>query len=81
MTEWTVYIVECVDKTYYTGITINLTNRLAAHERGIAAKYTKARRPVKLVYKEYHPTRSSALKREAIIKEMSRGDKQDLIDR
>ena len=52
MTEWLVYIVECSDKTLYTGITNNLTKRLESHNLGIGAKYTKSRNPVSLVYKE-----------------------------
>lgn len=76
-----VYIVECADKTLYTGITNNLEARIIAHNtspRG--AKYTRARRPVRLVYSEKKKTRSSAQKREAQIKKLSRQEKIVLIE-
>ena len=76
-----VYILRCADESYYTGWTNDLTARLAAHNRGTAgAKYTRARRPVQLVYCEVLPDKSAALKREAEIKKMSRAQKQNLIE-
>ena len=81
MTEWQVYIVECSDKTLYTGITNNLTKRLESHNLGIGAKYTKSRNPVSLVYKETLGGRGQALKREIAIKKLSREEKKKLIDR
>ena len=76
-----VYILRCADESYYTGWTNDLTARLAAHNRGTAgAKYTRARRPVQLVYCEALPDKSAALKREAEIKKMSRAQKQNLIE-
>jgi len=74
------YILECADKTYYTGWTTNLTVRLAAHNCGSGARYTRGRLPVRLVYDEYQPTVSAACKREAFIKRLSRTAKTALIN-
>ena len=77
---WFVYILECNDSTLYTGITNDLENRLHQHNHGqAAAKYTRARRPVKLVYSENYPDKSQALKREHAIKKLSRVEKLNLI--
>jgi putative endonuclease len=76
---WCVYILRCGDRTLYTGITADLEGRLAAHSDGTASKYTRARLPVRLVYREFHPSRSSASKREAAIKKLSRSEKLALI--
>ena len=74
-----VYIVECNDKTLYTGYTKDLEKRLLAHNTGkTGAKYTKARRPVVLKYSEKHKTLSSALKREHALKKLSREEKLGL---
>lgn len=70
-----VYILQCSDGSLYTGWTDNLPKRLMAHQSGKGAKYTKGRRPVKLVYSENLPDKSSALKREWFIKKLSRKDK------
>jgi putative endonuclease len=78
---WCVYILRCSDRTLYTGITSDLEARLAAHRDGTASKYTRARRPVRLVYREPHSNRSSASKREAAIKKLSRSAKLALIRR
>ena len=75
-----VYILECSDKTLYTGTTNNLETRLHEHNNTRAgAKYTRGRRPVKLVYVEVCSTPSIALKREAEIKKLSREQKLLLI--
>lgn len=74
-----VYILECADGSLYTGWTNDIENRLSAHNRGMGAKYTRGRGPVKLVYIEYLPDRSSALRREAAIKKLSRDKKRSLI--
>ena len=75
-----VYIVECADGTFYTGITNALERRIEEHNSSDkGAKYTRARRPVKIVYQEEHPDRSSASKREYEIKKMSRKEKQKLL--
>jgi len=72
------YIVECADGTYYTGWAIDPEKRIAMHNKGRGAKYTKMRRPVKLVHVEEQPDRSTALKRERAIKKMTRTQKQKL---
>jgi putative endonuclease len=72
---WVVYILSCADGTLYTGITNNLDKRLADHERGRGARYTQGRGPFTVIYKEPHPDRSSASRREAAIKRLSRGEK------
>lgn len=74
------YIVQCADGTFYTGWTIDLEKRLAAHNEGVGAKYTSSRIPVELVYWEQAENRSMAQKREASIKKLSRGKKVELIN-
>ncbi|HSR89510.1 MAG TPA: GIY-YIG nuclease family protein [Candidatus Udaeobacter sp.] len=77
---YTVYIVECADKTLYTGWTNDLSKRIYAHNNSATgAKYTRGRRPVKLVYKEVVPSLKAALKREAAIKRLSRKEKMVLV--
>lgn len=76
--EWRVYILRCSDGTYYTGITNDLPRRITQHNKGTGAKYTRARKPVVLVYCEAHLDRSSASKREAAIKALSRVQKEAL---
>ena len=73
------YIVECADGTYYTGWAIDPERRVAVHNRGGGARYTKTRLPVRLVYIEPQPDVSSALKRERAIKRMTREGKRKLI--
>jgi putative endonuclease len=78
--DWLVYMLECSDKTLYTGITNNLEKRLQQHNSGQeGAKYTRARRPVKCVYEEKQKNRSEATKREMEIKKLSRKEKFKLI--
>ncbi len=79
--DWTVYILRCSDNSLYTGITRDLNRRLNEHNHNnrLAAAYTRARRPVTLVYQETQIDRSSASKREAIIKKMTKADKEKLI--
>lgn len=74
-----VYILQCSDSTLYTGWTTDPERRLKAHNEGKGAKYTKSRRPCKMVYCESLPDKSSALKREAEIKKMTRMQKLELI--
>ncbi len=69
------YIVECVDGTLYTGWTNDLDKRLAAHNAGRGAVYTRRRRPVRLVYWERYATRAEAQRRETTIKRMRRAAK------
>jgi len=72
---WTVYLLRCRDGSLYTGITNDLSQRLESHRRGTASAYTRARRPVSLLYQEVVPDRGSALKREAAIRRLSRVEK------
>lgn len=74
-----VYILQCADGTLYTGWTTDTEKRLAAHNAGKGAKYTKSRLPVKLAYREPFPDKSRALKREYRIKQLTRREKQILI--
>ncbi|MHB1236197.1 MAG: GIY-YIG nuclease family protein [Gallionella sp.] len=76
---WSCYILRCADDTLYTGITNDLAKRLAAHNAGTAAKYTKTRIPVEVVFVENCADRSAALKRELQIKSLKRPDKLALI--
>ncbi|MGC2166954.1 MAG: GIY-YIG nuclease family protein [Gallionella sp.] len=78
---WVCYILRCADDTLYTGITNNLEKRLAAHNRGTAARYTRSRGPVTLVFSEACPDRSTALKREMEIKGLTRTEKKLLLSR
>lgn len=73
------YILECADKTLYTGWTNNLQKRLEAHGAGRASKYTRVRLPVKLVYFESFDFENDARKREVAIKKLSRRAKLELI--
>lgn len=75
---WQTYIIKCNDDSLYTGITIDLEKRLAAHNAGKGAKYTASRRPVQLVYREGAASRSEASKRENEIKKLNRNDKLSL---
>ena len=74
------YIVKCSDGSLYTGWTNNLEKRIKDHNAGRGAKYTKARRPVVLVYKEEFPTKQEAMKREWEIKRLSRKEKLSMIE-
>ena len=73
-----VYILECADKTLYTGWTVDLNNRLKTHNAGKASKYTRSRLPVKLVYYETYDNKILAQRREWKIKQLSRKDKLNL---
>lgn len=75
-----VYILECKDKTLYTGSTNDVESRLIAHNAGKGAKYTRGRLPVKLLYTESFEKKGEALKRELAIKRLSRKEKVQLID-
>ena len=88
---WFVYILRCADRSYYTGITTNLTRRVAEHNGAVAgsdsstklkrgARYTRSRRPLELVYAEPCMDRSAALKREYAIKRLSRSKKAELVN-
>lgn len=77
--KWIVYIIECADASLYTGITLDLDTRIALHNAGRAAKYTRGRGPVRLVYREISATRGEALSREIAIKRLPRAAKWRLI--
>lgn len=72
---WFVYILLCKDHTFYTGITNNLEKRFSDHKSGKGGRYTRSRKPVKLIYQEKYNTKSKALKREFQIKSLSRTNK------
>ena len=74
-----VYILECADGTYYTGWTTDLARRVAVHNAGRGSRYTRLRRPVKLIYWEEHPDRSSAQRRELAVKRLPRARKMALV--
>jgi len=75
----TVYILRCADGTLYCGWTTDMEARLAAHNAGTGAKYTRSRRPAELVYTEEYEDRHEALSREWHIKHMTRARKEALI--
>ena len=77
--EYCVYMVCCADKSLYTGIAVDVEKRIEVHNSGKGAKYTRSRLPVSLVYKEEGFTKSEALKREMEIKDLTRKEKEALI--
>ena len=77
---WKVYIIQCADETLYTGITNNVSSRVATHNTGRGAKYTKNRLPVVLVYQEEVDDKRHALRREREIKKLNRSQKNSLIN-
>ncbi|NCO44020.1 GIY-YIG nuclease family protein [Candidatus Berkelbacteria bacterium] len=77
---WFVYIIICCDKTYYTGITTDLSRRITVHNSGKGARYTAQRRPVTLVWYEMLHNQSDTRKREIIIKDWRREKKEILIN-
>jgi putative endonuclease len=76
---WVCYLLYCADETLYCGITNDLDKRVAAHNAGTAAKYTRARGPVRVAYMEACADRSTASKREMAIKKLSRESKLILV--
>lgn len=88
---WYVYIVKCSDGTYYTGSTNDLGARIAAHNGEVkkaggrtaagGAKYTRGRRPVRLVYSEELASKSAAMRREWEVKQLTRGEKERLVQK
>jgi putative endonuclease len=74
------YILQCSDKSLYTGITVDLKRRVGEHNSSaLGAKYTRARRPVKIVYSKKFLNRSTASREESRIKSLSRAEKIELI--
>jgi predicted GIY-YIG superfamily endonuclease len=78
---WLVYILECSDGSFYTGVTNDIERRCEQHNEGLASRYTRSRRPVLLRYAEPQPTRSAALIRECAVKLLTRKEKENLIQR
>jgi putative endonuclease len=76
-----VYLLRCADGTIYTGWTFDVARRVHAHQQGRGARYTRARRPVELIYHERLPSRRAAMRREIEIKRMSRKRKLGLVKR
>lgn len=76
---WRVYIVRCADGSLYTGIARDLAARIARHNDGKASRYTRARRPVELVYAERAADRAAALRREHAIKRLRAAEKRALV--
>lgn len=72
---WRVYILRCKDKSLYTGITNDIEKRIAAHQKGSGAKYTRSRRPVKLIGESMRMTRKEAMSLEMKIKKMPKEKK------
>jgi putative endonuclease len=72
---WFLYIVECNDKTWYTGITCDIARRLRQHNAGTASRYTRSRLPAKIIFQESCRNKSDALKKEFSIKTMTRKEK------
>jgi putative endonuclease len=77
--DWFVYYLVCADGSIYTGMTNDLDQRLRAHQEGRGARYTRARRPVRLARFERYSTRSQAASREARVKRLPRVRKLDLL--
>ncbi|WP_435100932.1 GIY-YIG nuclease family protein [Halarchaeum sp. P4] len=75
-----VYVLECRDGTYYTGYTTDVERRVREHNSGRAAKYTRGRTPVELVHTEAYETKSEAMSREYEIKQLSRRQKEELVE-
>ena len=73
------YIVECADGSFYTGWAVDAERRLKVHNAGRGARYTRSRRPVKLVYVEPQPDRTTAMRRERAIKRLTHAKKRQLI--
>ncbi len=78
---WMVYILECSDGSFYTGITNDIERRQEQHNEGTASRYTRSRRPVILRYQELCGSRSQALIRECSLRLLSRKEKEELVNR
>jgi len=75
------YILECSDGTYYTGWSTDPERRLKQHNGGYGSRYTRSRRPVKLVYTEKHSTQVAAMRREIVIKRLPHDKKRKLSEK
>lgn len=78
---WFLYVLECADGSFYTGISNNLQERIKEHNSGRGSKYARSRLPVKLIYSETYTTKSRALKREIEVKSLTRTQKEELVGR
>lgn len=76
---WLVYVLECSDGSFYTGVTNDLVRRVAQHNEGTGARYTRSRRPVTVCYQQPCADRSSALIRECALRLLSRKEKEALV--
>lgn len=76
---WHLYILRCQGNTFYTGVTKDLSRRLKMHNDGKASKYTRARRPVQLIYSEDYASHATALVREYKVKALPRKEKEQLV--
>lgn len=72
---WLVYVLQCGDGSYYTGITNDISKRLLAHESGRGAKYTRGRAPLRLVFEKPFKSKGEALREERAIKRLNRQEK------
>lgn len=79
MKYWTVYMLRCADGSLYTGITNDLERRIATHNAGKGAKYTRGRGPVQVVWSERAKSEGAAKSREAEVKKLSKAEKEELI--
>lgn len=77
--DWYLYLLECCDGSFYTGITNNLERRFKMHNDGKASRFTRSRRPVKMLYQEKLKSRTQALVRECAVKALPRKKKEELI--
>lgn len=77
--DWFLYVLECRDGSFYTGITNNMERRFKMHNDGKASKFTRTRRPVKLLYQEKLKSRTQALVRECAVKALPRKKKEELV--
>jgi putative endonuclease len=75
-----VYVIECSDGTYYTGYTTDVQRRVAEHDAGEGAKYTRGRTPVELKHTESFASKSAAMSREHELKQLSRAEKEALVE-
>jgi putative endonuclease len=80
MQDWVLYIIQCKDASLYTGITTDIDKRIKRHNEGRATKYTRIRKPVKLVYTELCDTECKARQREIEVKKFPRKKKFELIN-
>lgn len=78
---WYLYILQCCDGSFYTGITKDIERRVLMHNEGKASRYTRTRRPVELLYQEDCPNRTHALVRECRVKSFPRKKKEELVTR